>query len=339
MTVTGGSRTTGTFQTGATKTVNQNLSALDAAIGVDMTAIGTGRTTTAFQTAAGNSVNANLTALDAVIGADMTSVTTRTVAGGTTATSNTINQNLSALDAAIGADVTTIAATTVVTGAGQDNGVSASNTVNQNISNLNAAVGDVATLSFNPSEVGTKGSASTGNALATRDASGNIAKPATTVVEGLNNIDATLGTIHGLKAKLAAAGKDQGNLADGTTVEDHLTSLDAAIGDRGQFAHSNYMVGDAPVADAMMSLDHNLHRTEKEMRGGFASVAAMSALVPNARAAGDTQISVGVGAYRDHQGMAVGAFHYFNDNILANFGASYGGDKSTMFRAGVTFGW
>ena len=78
---------------------------------------------------------------------------------------------------------------------------------------------------------------------------------------------------------------------------------------------------------------------EKEMKGGFASVAAMSALQPNARAAGDTQISMGAGAYRDHQGLAIGAFHYFNDNIMANVGASYAGDKSTMFRAGVTFGW
>ena len=172
-----------------------------------------------------------------------------------------------------------------------------------------------------------------------RDDEGHVTGRATTVVEALNNVDATLGTIHGLKAKLAAAGKDKGNLATGTTVEQHLTSLDAAIGDRSQFGRSHYMKANAPVADAMMDLDYNLHRVEKEMKGGFASVAALSALQPNARAAGDTQISMGAGAYRDHQGFAVGAFHYFNDNVLANVGASYAGDKSTMFRAGVTFGW
>ena len=247
---------------------------------------------------------------------------------------NTVNQNLSALDAAIGVDVTAIADTAVKTASGQNNGVVATNTINQNISALNAAVGDISKLSYDNTDTKSKG-----NALVNRDDEGHVTGRATTVVEALNNVDATLGTIHGLKAKLAAAGKDKGNLATGTTVEQHLTSLDAAIGDRSQFGRSHYMKANAPVADAMMDLDYNLHRVEKEMKGGFASVAALSALQPNARAAGDTQISMGAGAYRDHQGFAVGAFHYFNDNVLANVGASYAGDKSTMFRAGVTFGW
>ena len=116
--------------------------------------------------------------------------------------------------------------------------------------------------------------------------------------------------------------------------------------DNTAFANSKYMKDSTSVADAMMSLDQNLgyvehrvHTLEKEMKGGFASVAAMSALAPNARATGNTQIALGTGIYRDHQGLAIGAYHYFNDNVLANIGASYGGDKSAMLRAGVTFGW
>ena len=184
------------------------------------------------------------------------------------------------------------------------------------------------------------GTGSTGNAI-----TNGTGTAATTVVEAINNIDATLGQIHGLKNGNAKLGT-KSNLADGTTVEQHLVALDNAVGDRTQFAGSKYMGASASVADAMMSLDTNLtlteqrvRRVEKEMRGGFASMAALSALVPNARATGDTQISVGAGAYRDHQGMAIGAFHYFNDNVLANMGLSYGGDKSTVIRAGVTFGW
>ena len=65
----------------------------------------------------------------------------------------------------------------------------------------------------------------------------------------------------------------------------------------------------------------------------------MTALVPNARTAGDTQISIGTGSYEGNAGIAVGAFHYFNDNVLVNIGASYAGSKSTAFRAGITFGW
>ena len=220
-----------------------------------------------------------------------------------------------------------------------NNGVASTNTVNQNIVALNETIGALADL-HNVNETGGRNGAGIGNALATRDASsGEVTGKPTTVVEALNNIDATLGTIHGLKAKLAAQGRDYGNLADGTTVEEHVASVDAAIGDRSQFGTSHYMQESAPIANAMMDLDHNVHRIEKEMKGGFASVAAMSALQPNARAAGDTHISMGAGAYSDHQGLAIGAFHYFNDNIMANVGASYAGDKSTMFRAGVTFGW
>ena len=58
-----------------------------------------------------------------------------------------------------------------------------------------------------------------------------------TIVEAINNIDQSLGTIHGLADKLG--GQHQGNLADGTTVEDHLTSLDSAIGNRDNYTNAN----------------------------------------------------------------------------------------------------
>ena len=324
MTATGSGRTTDAFKTATTKTVNQNLSALDAAIGADMTSAGR---TTVGVTAAANSVNANLTAIDAYLGGDVSGVsrTKGTVANAT------VKANIEALDAAIGTDAELLT-TTVTTGAGQNNGVAVANSVNRNVAALNAAVGDVATLKA--------GTGSTGNAI-----TNGTGTAATTVVQALNNIDATLGQIHGLKnghSHLQA----KSNLADGTTVEQHLIALDDAVGDRTQYASARYVNPTMSNADAIMSLDHNLdlteqrvRRVEKEMRGGFASMAAMAALVPNARAAGDTQLSVGVGAYRDHQGIAVGGFHYFNDNILTNVGVSYGGDKSTVFRAGVTFGW
>ena len=218
-----------------------------------------------------------------------------------------------------------------------NNGVASANTVNQNIVALNETIGDMKTDLHSTYTAG----AVTGNAITNGGQS-----PVYTVVDALNNIDATLGTIHGLKAKMAAQGKDYGNLADGTTVEEHIVSVDAAIGDRSQFGSSNYMTQSAPVADAMMALDNNLarvenrvHKLDRSMKSGFAAAAAMAGLVPNARAAGDTQVSLGAGTYHGRSGMALGGFHYLNDNVLLNVGASYAGSNSTTFKAGVTFGW
>ncbi|MBQ3034453.1 MAG: YadA C-terminal domain-containing protein, partial [Alphaproteobacteria bacterium] len=64
-----------------------------------------------------------------------------------------------------------------------------------------------------------------------------------------------------------------------------------------------------------------------------------SALVPNARANGNTQISIGTGYYRGTTGFAVGGFHYLNDDVLLNAGAAYAGNGSATFKSGVTFGF
>ena len=86
-------------------------------------------------------------------------------------------------------------------------------------------------------------------------------------------------------------------------------------------------------------LTYRTNKMHHEMKSGFASLAAMSALVPNARVAGDTQISVGAGHYRGTTGFALGAFHHVNDNVLLNAGAAYGGNGSATFKGGLTFGW
>jgi hypothetical protein len=212
---------------------------------------------------------------------------------------------------------------------------------------------------------------SVGNALA----NGGTTTP-TTVVAALNNIDATLGTIHGLKTKLESAGTYKGNLATGTTVEEHLTAIDSAIGDRSSLASLNTAINNAAKTDVATALettgnlignmtfdgtnylasvtdlseavrvldsniakvDHKVEKLEKKVNSGMASMAALTALVPNARDCGDTQISIGTGAYADRAGVAVGAFHYFNDHVLLNAGASYGGTSDWAFRAGITFG-
>ncbi len=221
------------------------------------------------------------------------------------------------------------------------NGVKQTNTVNQNIKAINDTIGDMEDL-----ESTFVATAHVGNAIT----NGGASTP-TTVVAALNNIDATLGMIHGLKANGSNLG-DNSNLADGTTVEEHLVALDDAIGNRN-YTSTKYVSANSDLSTAVSALDSNLERVENkvdnldrrvgkmhhEMKSGFASLAAMSALVPNARVAGDTQIAVGTGYYRGTTGFAVGAFHHINDNVLLNAGASYGGNGAAVFKGGVTFGF
>jgi len=336
--------------TSATNTVNANIQALDTAIGnLDYTggeldyANETGSVTDAIKT-----INANI---GAAIAAE--DIADRTV--GRIASDNTVNQNLVALDTAIGADVTVLY-----------NGVSVENAVNGNIDALNTIIGDVSTLD--------------GNALN----NGTDDQPET-VVEALQNINDTLGVIHGLvesedAVKTTTDVDYYGNLAFGdATVESHLEALDASIGDRrgleslneainegakesiavaleaagnaigdADFSQTHYASSVRDASSAIRVIDSNLYRLDNEvkdlrknMKRGFASMAAMSAMVPNARAKGNTQLSFGSGMYSGHTGFALGGFHWFTDNLLMNVGVAYGdGDSSdVVYRAGVTYSW
>ena len=116
------------------------------------------------------------------------------------------------------------------------------------------------------------------------------------------------------------------------------------IGDM-DFSSTAFLAGSTNLSDALRTLDSNVGRIERKLdtvehnlKSGLAAMSALSALVPNARDCGNTQISVGTGAYADRFGVAVGGFHYFNDHVLFNAGASYGGTRDWAFRAGVTFG-
>ena len=204
----------------------------------------------------------------------------------------------------------------------------------------------------------------------------------TTVVDALQNLDHSMGKIHGLvdtTGAVTTSGSTVGNnsnLARGTTVSDHLVSLDNAIGNREitslnhtintetqtslsaglqaagnaigslNYSSTNYVRAGSDLTSAISTLDAQLEQMnddvdemDKEMKAGFASMAALSGLQPNARAFNDTQISLGVGNYRGKTGFALGGFHYVNDNLMLNLGAAYAGEHSATFRGGLTFGW
>ena len=282
------------------------------------------------------------------------------------------------------------------------NGISAENSVNKNIASVNAAIGDLKNLSLDLKNLTNGKEAKAENAPKS-------------VVEALNNLDGTLGQIHGLATKLGS--KYNGNLASGTTVEQHLTAIDAAIGNRKDITNTmsvnydeaaiqnrniastisqvasnigtaadlgenlingvsatktvnaniaavnaavgniedlkgTFLVSDAGnLTDAVRVLDADMYQLSgavnttwrdlkelhHEVRAGMASMAAMSALVPNPRAHGNTSLSLGTGAYSGHGAVAVGGFHHITDNLMLNAGVAWGNSRDAGYRMGVTY--
>lgn len=86
------------------------------------------------------------------------------------------------------------------------------------------------------------------------------------------------------------------------------------------------------------NLGHKINNVERRMEQGLATVTALTALHPNPRHKGKTQISVGSGMYADNVAGAVGIFHYLNDRVMLNAGAAYGGDTSWAGNVGITIG-
>ncbi len=305
-----------------------NTAETNAKAYTDSLANGAVATNTANISANTSAITANKTAIEVLNGDETTDGSVKKIASDYANTAETNAKSYTD---------TLIGSTDVLV---EQNGIMQIGTVNSNIAAVNNTIGDITDL--NQYAEG----AAIGNALTQGGT-----QSADTVVAALNNIDATLGTIHGLRDKLASTGAGT-NLASGTTVEQHLTALDSAIGNRA-YTSTRYVSSGSDLSTAVSALDSNLSRVEgnldaltnrthkmhHEMKSGFASLAAMSALVPNARVAGDTQISVGAGHYRGTTGFALGAFHHVNDNVLLNAGAAYGGNGSATFKGGLTFGW
>ncbi|MBR3661844.1 MAG: YadA-like family protein, partial [Alphaproteobacteria bacterium] len=112
------------------------------------------------------------------------------------------------------------------------------------------------------------------------------------------------------------------------------------------FTSAQYVTPGSDLSTAVRTLDSNLYRVENDLKdlkrdfeNGMASMAAMSALVPNPRAYGNTSLSVGTGAYSGHTAMAVGGFHYLTDNIMLNAGVAWGNSHDASYRLGLTWSW
>ncbi|NTV13708.1 MAG: hypothetical protein HGA96_07245 [Desulfobulbaceae bacterium] len=122
--------------------------------------------------------------------------------------------------------------------------------------------------------------------------------------------------------------------------ERRLTNLAAGINatDGANLGQLRQVEGNLLVS--IGDLQNRLNIVENRVDDIGALSSAFSALVPNARATGNTQISLGVGNYGHANALAGGMFHYVNNNLLLNAGISTSfGTRETAGRAGITFGW
>ena len=218
------------------------------------------------------------------------------------------------------------------------------------VSDLSADFGDVADFS----------NSKTGNLK--NDVPSSSKQNASTVTKAIANMDATIGQIHGLAAKV---GVENGgaNLGQNTTVEEHLTSLAGAIGNRTHYTQQNYIKNNQTVAQSLDNLDvavgsirrdfnsaqianearfndieHNINHLENKMEKGLAANNALAALKPLSSTY-QTQLSAAMGGYENNQAFAIGGFHYVTEKVLLNTGVAYGGNNSMSYNVGVTFGF
>ena len=192
-----------------------------------------------------------------------------------------------------------------------------------------------------------------------------------TIGAAIDDINSTMGTVHGLVASGDAVktttNKDyHGNLAVGTTVEDHLVALDTAIGDMRGFAATdgtgnNYAVYDN-VADNLTALDskisalslnianrdtlaltaakdytdNRVETLDRNLSSGIASAVALSSVAVGGVRRGEMSVGAGYGYFNGQSAAAFGAAVGLSSRWSVNAGAGVSG-YDVSFRAGTNF--
>lgn len=139
----------------------------------------------------------------------------------------------------------------------------------------------------------------------------------TTVVDAVKSIDTNMGTIHGLVADANATTTSNGrayngNLAVGTTVEDHLLALDSAIGDKRTLNGAN--------VDATKSVAENLQSLNDGVEANTTAIANEATARQNADAALQAAIN-------NINTASVAAVNALDSRVAANTNAIAGLDK------------
>ena len=262
-------------------------------------------------------VNQNVAAVNATIG-DLTGLhgDLKNLTNGTDTLPTTVVEALNNIDATLG----TIHGLSTKLADNYKGNLAEGTTVEQHLTAIDSSIGDRSTYN---NAAGSNGySASAG------------ADVATAVTEIASNI--------GTAADLGAS---QNGVSARNTVNANIANLNSALGDVSTLSETHYASKATNVTDAIKSVDAGLYSLDQDVRslrhhfeGGMASAAALSALQPNARATGNTQLALGTGAYKGHTAMALGGFHWVTDNLFLNAGVAWDNNEAT-YRMGVTYSW
>jgi autotransporter adhesin len=166
---------------------------------------------------------------------------------------------------------------------------------------------------------------------------GSVAVGANTSVDSANSVavgaDASVdtgaegGTALGQDARVETGATGSVALGQGS-VADEAETVSVGTADM-QRRVTNVAPGingtDAVNVDQLKALEKRIEDVDIRLDKVGAMTAAFSALVPNARSSGDTQVSIGYGNYGGEHAVAGAVFRYIGNNALLN--------------AGVTIGW
>ena len=273
---------------------------------------------------ADQTVNENIAAINDTIG-DIEGLNTdlKNLTNGTKVAPETVVEALNNIDATLG----TIHGLADKRGGDYKGNLASGTTVEMHLTALDDAIGDRTTIT---NEKGSNGYQFSTDTMYVADVLSDLASQIGTAEELSDT------TIEGISA-------DQ-------TVNQNIAALNNVIGDVSELVETAYAQGDSMVdaikgVDSKLGeLDGRLTKTEKDLkelhhdfRRGMASMAAMSALVPNSRSTGKTSLSLGTGAYGGHGAVAVGGFHYITDNLMLNAGVSWSDSSDAAYRMGVTY--
>lgn len=91
------------------------------------------------------------------------------------------------------------------------------------------------------------------------------------------------------------------------------------------------------IKQGMFDLRDGLHRLNRRMEHGLATVSALTALHPNPRSNEKLEFSMGFGMWQDNPAGAIGIFYHPCDRVQLSVGAAYGGNDSWAGNVGLTF--
>ncbi len=178
-----------------------------------------------------------------------------------------------------------------------------------------------------------------------------------------NGIKTFNGTNATASTRLDASGNYVGNLAVGTTVEDHLVSLDNALGDEAiarangdaatlASAQTYADAGDALTLNAAKAYadnasafnlqaaksytDERIKKLDKDLSAGVASAVALSSVAVSNVNKGEVSVGAGYGYFNGQSAMAFGAAMGLSDRWSINTGAGLSGSDFSI-RAGTNY--